>query len=87
MQNIDCSSKAGSVQSNPNSIASDSQVTCSPLPESVTVPAGTFSATKCTVTTKGSTSTTWVSPGQFMVKMEGTPAEGGSFSMVLNAWG
>lgn len=87
MQEMDCSAKPGqATQSNPNQVSSDAVVTCSPLDESVTVPAGTFSATKCTVTSKGYTSTTWVAKGRFMVKMEGS-AEGGSTSMVLNAYG
>lgn len=87
MQNIDCSSKGGSTQSDPNTVSSDAQVSCSPLEELVTVPAGTFSATKCTVTSKGMTSNTWVVKNKFMVKMEGSSTEGGSVNMVLNAYG
>ena len=87
MQEMDCSAQPGQASSgDPNVVKSDAQVSCSPLEESVTVPAGTFSATKCTVTSEGFTSTTWVSKGKFMVKMEGTSA-GGSTSMVLNAYG
>jgi hypothetical protein len=89
MQNIDCSSKGGSTQSDPNQVSSDAKVSCSPLEESVTVPAGTFSATKCTVTSasQGTTATTWVVKDKFMVKMEGGSTAGGSTSMVLNAYG
>ena len=87
MQNIYCSSKGGSTQSDPNTVSSDAQVSCSPLEELVTVPAGTFSATKCTVTSKGMTSNTWVVKNKFMVKMEGSSTEGGSVNMVLNAYG
>ncbi|HSA37913.1 MAG TPA: hypothetical protein P5013_03360 [Methanoregula sp.] len=87
MQEMDCSAKPGQEsQSNPNQVSSDAVITCSPLDESVTVPAGTFSATKCTVISQGYTSTTWVAKGKFMVKMEGS-AEGESTSMVLNAYG
>lgn len=88
MQNIDCSSKGGQSASNPNQVSSDAQVSCSPLDESVTVPAGTFSATKCTVTSasQGTTSTMWVDKGKFMVKMEASSSQG-SVNMVLNAYG
>lgn len=88
MQNIDCSSQGSSQAStDPNQVSSDAKVDCSPLEESVTVPAGTFSATKCTVTSHGSTSTTWIVKNKFMVKMEGSSTEGGSVNMVLNAYG
>jgi len=87
MQNIDCSSKGGQAQANPNQVSSDAQVSCSPIDESVTVPAGTFSATKCTVTSQGSSSTVWVVKNKFLVKMEGSSPQGGSVSMVLNAYG
>jgi hypothetical protein len=88
MQNIDCSSKGGSTQtqSDPNTVPSDAKVSCSPIPESVTVPAGTFSATKCTVTSQGHTSTTWIVKDKFMVKMEST-TDAGAMSMVLNSYG
>jgi hypothetical protein len=88
MQEMDCSAKSGQASTgDPNKVSSDAQVSCSPLEESVTVPAGTFSATKCTVTSQGITSTTWVVKDRFMVKMEGSSTEGGSTSMVLNAYG
>jgi hypothetical protein len=88
MQEMDCSSKGGQAStSNPNTVSSDAKVDCSLLEESVTVPAGTFSATKCTVTSKGMTSNTWIVKNKFMVKMEGSSTEGGSTSMVLNAYG
>jgi ABC-type oligopeptide transport system substrate-binding subunit len=88
MQNIDCSSKGSSTttQSNPNTVPSDAQVTCSPLTEKVVVPAGPFDATKCTVTSQGHTSTTWIVKDKFMVKMESS-SDAGAVSMVLNAYG
>lgn len=89
MQNIDCSGKGGQTSSagDPNQVKSDAKVSCSALPESVTVPAGTFSATKCTTTSQGMTSTTWIVKDKFVVKMEGSSPEGGSMSMVLNSYG
>jgi hypothetical protein len=87
MQNIDCSSKGSSTtQSDPNKVSSDAQVTCSPLTESVSVPAGTFDATKCTVTSQGHTSTTWVVKDKFMVRMESS-SDAGAVNMVLNSYG
>jgi hypothetical protein len=87
MQEMDCSAKgSSSTPSDPNKVSSDAKVTCSPIPESVTVPAGTFSATKCTVTTQGHTSTTWIVKDKFMVKMESS-TDAGAMSMVLNAYG
>ena len=86
MQNIDCSSKGGQTASDPNKISSDAKVDCALVPETVTVPAGTFSATKCTVTAQGHTSTTWVQQGKFMVKMESSTDQG-AMNMVLNAYG
>ena len=82
---MDCSS-TGKAQSNPNQISSDAQVSCSPIDESVTVPAGTFSATKCTITSQGQTSTAWVVKDKFMVKMQSTSPLG-SVDMVLNQYG
>jgi hypothetical protein len=88
MQEMDCSAKSSQASTgDPNKVSSDAQVSCSPLEESVTVPAGTFSAVKCTVTSQGMTSNTWVVKDKFMVKMEGSSTEGGSTSMVLNAYG
>ena len=87
MQNIDCSAQPGTkAQSNPNSVPSDAQVSCAPLDESVTVPAGTFTATKCTVTTPNGSSTIWVVKNKFLVQMQATTS-GGSVNMVLNAYG
>ena len=84
---MDCSSTGGKAQSNPNTVPSDATVSCSPIDESVTVPAGTFTATKCTVTTKdGTTSTTWVVKNKFMVKMESSTPQG-AMEMVLNSYG
>lgn len=82
---IDCSS-TGKSQSNPNQLASDAQVSCSPISEQVTVPAGSFTTTKCTVTSQGTTATTWVVPGKYMAKMESTTSQG-TVDMVLNAYG
>jgi hypothetical protein len=89
MQEMDCSGtgSSGKASSDPNQVSSDAKVSCSPLEESVTVPAGTFSATKCTVTSQGTSSNTWIVKGKFMVKMESSSTEGGSVNMVLNAYG
>jgi hypothetical protein len=87
MQNIDCSAKGSSTsQSNPNTVPSDAQVSCSPIDEPVSVPAGTFSATKCTVTSQGNTATTWVVKDKFMVQMQSSTPQG-SVNMVLNSYG
>lgn len=82
---MDCGS-TGQSQSNPNQVSSDAQVSCSPISESVTVPAGTFTATKCTVTSKGSTSSVWVVKDKFMVKMSASSPQG-PVDMVLNSYG
>jgi len=82
---MDCGS-TGQAQSNPNQVSSDAQVSCSPIDESVTVPAGTFTATKCTVTSKGLTSTIWVVKNKFMAKMSASTPQG-AVDMVLNAYG
>ena len=88
MQEIDCSAQGGPAsQGDPNTVNSDAKVDCGLLDESVTVPAGTFSATKCTVTSKdGTVGTTWIAKGKFMVKMEASSGQG-TTSMVLNAYG
>lgn len=87
MQNIDCSAQGGSTsQNDPNKVSPDTQVTCSPLEESITVPAGTFSATKCTMTMKEGSATTWVVKNKFMVKMQSSSGQG-SVDMVLNSYG
>jgi len=89
MQEMDCSGKGGSsgqASADPNQVKSDAKVDCSLLDESVTVPAGTFSATKCTVTSQGTTSTSWIAKGKFLVKTEVNTGEG-SMNMVLNAYG
>jgi hypothetical protein len=83
----DCSSQGGQTQSNPNQVSSDAQVTCSPVDESVTVPAGTFTATKCTVTANGASETVWVVKNKFLVKMQGGSSQGGAVDMVLNSYG
>ena len=87
MQEMDCSGSGQASTGDPNKVSSDAKVDCALLEESVTVPAGTFSATKCTVTSQGMTSNTWVAKGKFMVKMESSSPAGGSTSMVLNAYG
>jgi hypothetical protein len=88
LQEMDCSGTGSkATTSDPNTVSSDAKVDCALLEEAVTVPAGTFSATKCTVTSQGSITTTWVAKGKFMVKMEGSAGEGGSVNMVLNAYG
>jgi hypothetical protein len=79
--------KEGSGQAStsvPDAPPSDAKVTCSPIPETVSVPAGTFSATKCTVVSKGMTTSSWIVKDKFVVKTEGSSTEGGSMSMVLN---
>jgi hypothetical protein len=89
MQEMDCSGKGssgGQASADPNQVKSDAKIDCSLLDESVTVPAGTFSATKCTVTSQGMTSTTWIAKGKFMVKMEANTGDG-SMNMVLNSYG
>ena len=82
---MDCSS-SGTTTSDPNKVSSDAQVTCSPVDEVVIVPAGTFTATKCTVTSKEGTATTWVVRDKFMVKMQSSSPQG-SVEMVLNSYG
>ncbi len=88
MQEMDCSGKgtSSSTASDPNTVASDAKIDCSALPETVTVPAGTFSATKCTVTSHGTTSTSWIVKDKFLVKTEVSTGEG-NMDMVLNAYG
>jgi hypothetical protein len=88
MQEMDCSAQGGQTASagDPNKVSSNAKVDCSLLEESVTVPAGTFSATKCTVTSEGTTSNTWIAKGKFMVKMESS-SNAGSMNMVLNSYG
>jgi hypothetical protein len=84
---MDCSGTGSQTsQGDPNKVSSDTQISCSPLEETVVVPAGTFSATKCTMTTQGNTATTWIARGKFMVKMESSSSQG-SMNMVLNSYG
>jgi putative hemolysin len=82
---MDCSS-SGTTTNDPNKVSSDAQITCSPVDEPVTVPAGTFSATKCTITSKDGSATTWVVRNKFMVKMQSSSPQG-SVEMVLNSYG
>lgn len=87
IQEMDCTPTGGSkAASDPNAVNPDAKVDCSLLDETVTVPAGTFSATKCTVTAKEGTSTSWVAKGKFLVKTQVQTPEG-TMDMVLNAYG
>ncbi len=89
MQEMDCSgagTSSGQTSADPNQVKSDAKVDCALLDESVTVPAGTFSATKCTVTSEGTTSTSWIAKGKFLVKTE-IKTDQGNMNMVLNAYG
>jgi len=89
MQEMDCSGagkSSGQASADPNQVKSDAKVDCALLDESVTVPAGTFSATKCTVTSQGTTSTSWIAKGKFLVKTE-IKTDQGNMNMVLNAYG
>ena len=88
MQEMDCSGTgtSGQASADPNQVKSDAKVDCSLLDESVTVPAGTFSATKCTVTSQGTTSTSWIAKGKILVKTE-IKTDQGNMNMVLNAYG
>jgi hypothetical protein len=84
---MDCSSSGtGKATGDPNKVSSDAQVTCSPIDEVVTVPAGTFTATKCTITSKDGSATTWVVKDKFMIKMQSSSGQG-SVEMVLNSYG
>jgi hypothetical protein len=53
----------------PNVISSNEQSSCSTTGASMTVPAGTFTATQCTVTGKH-VFTEWVVPGKFVIRKE-----------------
>jgi hypothetical protein len=89
MQEMDCSGagkSSGQTSADPNQVKSDAKGDCALLDESVTVPAGTFSATKCTVTSQGTTSTSWIAKGKFLVKTE-IKTDQGNMNMVLNAYG
>lgn len=88
MQEMDCSGagSSGQTSADPNQVKSDAKIDCALLEESVTVPAGTFSATKCTVTSQGTTSTSWIAKGKFLVKTE-VNTDQGAMNMVLNSYG
>ena len=73
-------------ETDPNKAGSGAEISCSATDESVTTPAGTFTATKCTVTAKQKTSTVWVEKGNFVVKKEWNNA-GILWGMELNANG
>jgi hypothetical protein len=84
-QEMSCGSTGGQTQSNPNQISSDVTWTYTGT-ESVTVPAGTFTASKYTSTYQGTTSTYWVVGGTPLIKMVSSGGEG-STTMELNGWG
>jgi len=73
-------------ETDPNQVSSGAEISCSATGEPVTTPAGTFTATECTVTAKQKTSTVWVDTGKFVVKKEWTNA-GILYGMELNAYG
>ncbi len=82
------SASIGSTNSS-NALVSNSGATLSSgVPDSVTVPAGTFAATKYTVAnTDGSTGTVWVAPNvPIPVKYTGS-SSGATTEMVLTGWG
>jgi hypothetical protein len=85
---MDCSSTGGKAQSNPNDASSaPSDIRYVYVgPDVVTVPAGTFTADKYTVTSSGATSTFWIVKGKGMVKMVSNAGEGSS-TMELNGMG
>jgi len=84
-------STGGQAQSNPNQVSSGVSWTYVGT-ESVTVPAGTFTASKYTATIpgvqggQGSTATYWVVKGTPLIKMVTSMAQGSS-TMELNGWG
>jgi hypothetical protein len=85
---MDCSS-GGVSQGDPNAVSSVPSGTTftNNGPDVVTVPAGTFTATKYTTTTQdGSTETAWVATGGPVVKITGS-SSAGSVTMELNAQG
>ncbi len=87
MREMDCTSTGSTATtSDPNDVNPDAKIDCSPIPETVTVPAGTFSATRCTVTTKEGSSTAWVVKDKFLVRTDVKTPEG-AMEMVLNSYG
>ena len=84
---MDCSSTGGQTQqqSNPNQVSPDIKFV-KVSTETVTVPAGTFTADKYTATYQGMTSTYWIAGGKPLLKMEGGSAESKTV-MELNGWG
>lgn len=83
---MDCSAQGGKqAQTNPNQVSPDVKFAYVG-PESVTVPAGTFTADKYTATIQGYTSTYWIANGKPLIKMQGGNAQGSS-TMELNGWG
>jgi hypothetical protein len=82
----DCSANKGSsgMTSAPNpSGTPTSGLSCSAVEEPVTVPAGIFTATKCTTPTGG---TMWMVKNKFMVRLQ-TTSSAGPYEMVLNGYG
>jgi hypothetical protein len=84
-QEMSCGSTSGETQSNPNQMSSDVTLTYIGI-ESVTVPAGTFMASKYTSTYQGTTSTYWMVGGTPLLKVVSGGGEGSS-TMELNGWG
>lgn len=84
-QEMSCGSTGGETQSNPNQVSPDVTLTYLGT-ESVTVPAGTFMASKYTSSYQGTTSTYWVAGGTPLIKVVSSGGEGSS-TMELNGWG
>jgi hypothetical protein len=86
-QTLDCSSTgtSSSTTSDPNQASSDVKYTKVGT-EVITVPAGTFTADKYTVTSQGTTSTFWIASGKPLIKMQGGDATN-SVTMELNGMG
>lgn len=84
-QEMPCSSSGGQGGSNPNQVSPTASWTIVGT-ESVTVPAGTFTAQKYTSAIEGGTATYWMVQGTPLVKMVSSTAQGSS-TMELNGWG
>jgi hypothetical protein len=84
-QEMSCSSSGGQGANNPNQVSQSSSWTFVGT-ESVTVPAGTFTASKYTSAIQGGTGTYWIVQGTPMVKMVSSTAQGSS-TMEMNGWG
>jgi hypothetical protein len=86
-QTMDCSTTGSSdaTASDPNTVSPEVKYTKVGT-EVITVPAGTFTADKYTVTNQGTTSTFWIASGKPLLKMEGGDGTA-KVSMVLNGMG